>query len=98
MVTTEYVLVETATFLRAHALPHFEDRFFELLDRTIRLCIVWSSPEFFDRTRRFFLKHQDHGWSFTDCATFVLMREEGMRDALTTDKHFKQAGFVPLLQ
>ena len=69
-----------------------------MFDSTIRLQILWSSLAFFTRTKDFFLKHQDHGWSFTDCASFVLMREEGMRDALSTDKHFKQAGFVPLLK
>jgi hypothetical protein len=29
--------------------------------------------------------------------SFSLMRESRIRDAFTTDRHFKQAGFVPLL-
>lgn len=98
LLTTEYVLVETATLLRARKVPHLERNLFTLVDATSRLQVVWSSLPFFTHARDFFLKHQDHGWSFTDCTSFVLMREEGLRDALTTDRHFKQAGIVPLLK
>ena len=38
------------------------------------------------------------GWSLTDCASFQIINERGIRDALTADHHFKQAGFVPLFQ
>ncbi len=33
-----------------------------------------------------------------DCSSFVLMKERGIRTALTTDRHFEQAGFVRLLR
>ena len=33
-----------------------------------------------------------------DCTSFVVMQEEGLTDALTTDRHFEQAGFAVLLQ
>jgi uncharacterized protein len=45
-----------------------------------------------------FRKHADKVWSFTDCVSFALMHELRLRDAFTTDHHFKQAGFVPLLK
>ena len=54
-------------------------------------------PERFELTRRFFLKHHDQDWSFTDCFSFCQMRLSLLTDALTTDKHFREAGFVPLL-
>jgi predicted nucleic acid-binding protein len=34
------------------------------------------------------------GLSFTDCTSFVVMRELKLREALTTDHHFAQAGFT----
>ena len=37
------------------------------------------------------------GWSLTDCASFQIMHARGIRDALTADRHFDQAGFVRLL-
>jgi predicted nucleic acid-binding protein len=43
------------------------------------------------------LKHRDQGYSFTDVTSFIVMRELGMSDALTEDRHFEQAGFRRLL-
>ena len=40
----------------------------------------------------------DKDWSLVDCASFVLMRQRGLTDALTSDHHFEQAGFVALLK
>jgi predicted nucleic acid-binding protein len=38
----------------------------------------------------------DKRWSLTDCISFVVMEDEGLREALTGDRHFAQAGFVPV--
>jgi uncharacterized protein len=43
-------------------------------------------------------KREDKTWSLVDCSSFVLMQREGLTDALTTDHHFVQAGFVALLK
>ena len=40
----------------------------------------------------------DKDWTFIDCASFVVMQQQGLTDALTTDHHFEQAGFVRLLK
>jgi predicted nucleic acid-binding protein len=42
-------------------------------------------------------QHRDKEWGLTDCVSFVLMRQAGILEALTADKHFQQAGFVALL-
>lgn len=39
----------------------------------------------------------DKEWGLTDCISFALMRQEGIEDALTSDVHFRQAGFQTLL-
>jgi predicted nucleic acid-binding protein len=48
-------------------------------------------------TRRYLVKHADREWSFTDCFSFLLMRQSELRRALTKDDHFRQAGYLPLL-
>ena len=40
----------------------------------------------------------DKEWSLTDCASFALMKERGIAEALAHDRHFEQAGFVALLR
>ncbi len=39
----------------------------------------------------------DKEWGLTDCISFVVMKEEGLSLAMTADKHFRQAGFIPLM-
>ena len=39
----------------------------------------------------------DKDWGLTDCVSFALMKREGIREALTADVHFRQAGLVALL-
>jgi len=46
---------------------------------------------------RLYLDRMDKGWSLTDCISFVIMSERGISEALTTDRHFEQAGFSALL-
>lgn len=40
----------------------------------------------------------DKEWSLTDCISFVVMQEQGIRRALAYDEHFEQAGFEALLR
>ena len=43
--------------------------------------------------RDIFFRYRDKSYSFTDCTSFVVMRELKLKDALTTDRHFRQMGF-----
>jgi hypothetical protein len=96
-VTTDYVLDETATLLKARGIGHLIEAFFETVSASRACRIEWMEPERFARTKAFFEKHLDHDWSFTDCFSFLIMRELKLKDALTKDLHFKEAGYSPLL-
>lgn len=40
----------------------------------------------------------DKEWGLVDCLSFIVMWDRGLTEALTSDEHFEQAGFVALLR
>jgi predicted nucleic acid-binding protein len=52
----------------------------------------------FERGLSLYSRRPDKDWSLTDCISFVVMEEHGLRDVLTADHHFQQAGFTILLK
>jgi len=97
VVTTDYVLDETATLLKARGHGSLAGAFFDQLDASEQCIVLSVDRDHFSRARAFFVKHADHAYSFTDCTSFVVMGERGIREALTKDSHFGEAGFTPLL-
>jgi uncharacterized protein len=96
-VTTDYIIDETATLLRARGLTRLLTEFFRLTEESQALTTEWVTPDRFAASRKFMLKHLDQEFSFTDCVSFVVMKELRLTDALATDNHFRIAGFNPLL-
>ena len=59
---------------------------------------VWVTATI-HRAALWLLEHRpDKRYSLCDAVSFVIMRERGIVDALTTDHHFEQEGFVRLLK
>lgn len=96
--TTEYVADETTTLLLIRHSHRAAADFLDTVERSEALRLEWIDPARFHAAADWFRKHGDKEWSFTDCVSFAVMRELRVRDAFTTDRHFRQAGFVPLLQ
>jgi predicted nucleic acid-binding protein len=96
-VTSDYVLDETATLLLSRGLAHLVPGVFDAVFASSACSVAWMDQERFLKTRAFFLKYAEHAWSFTDCASFIIMKEMKLSSALTTDRHFQEAGFTSLL-
>lgn len=98
LVTTEWVLMEVGDALsQPQNRPKFA-RLLELLRGQGDVGIVPASTHWFSRGCEFHALHADKEWSLTDCISFLVMREQKITDALTTDRHFEQAGFRRLLK
>lgn len=97
-VTSEYVVDETITLLLVRHSHAAATDFLDTVERSESLRLEWIGPERFHTAGGLFRRHADKEWSFTDCVRFTLMRELRIRDAFTTDHHFRQAGFVALLK
>jgi hypothetical protein len=95
--TTEYIVDETATLLLVRHSHAAAADFLDTMERSESIRLEWIGPERFFAASAVFRKHADKAWSFTDCVSFVTMRDLRLRDAFTTDRHFRQAGLVPLL-
>jgi predicted nucleic acid-binding protein len=72
-------------------------RVLDLVDQSAGIRVEWIGPDHFATAKTFFRKQADHGYSFTDCTSFVVMQELRITAALTTDRHFKAAGVQVLL-
>ena len=95
---TEFVLLELGNSLsRTPRRTDFPD-LVRHLRRNPRTLVTEASREWFDAGLELYAHCPDKGWSFTDCISFVVMKEQGLVEALTTDRHFTQAGFKALLR
>jgi len=98
IITTEYVVVETGgLLLRPEDRPAYVNLVRDLQsDPAVQ--IVAASGSLFQRGLDLFAKRPDKEWSLVDCLSFVVMKQHRLREALTTDHHFVQAGFRALLR
>jgi predicted nucleic acid-binding protein len=97
LLVTDYVVAETVNLANARSGTGVAIRVLDLLEQSVGIRIEWIGMARFDMTKAFFRKHADHAYSFTDCTSFVVMRELKLSQALTSDRHFTQAGFEALL-
>jgi uncharacterized protein len=97
LITTDYVLDETATLLKARGLATLTQRLFTTVFASSACTVVWMDAQRFTVVTKYFEQHRDQPWSFTDCSSFCVMRERKITEALTKDRHFGQAGFVNIL-
>lgn len=97
-ITTDYVLDETVTLLLIRHSHAAAVDFLDTMERTRFVQTEWTDSLRFSSAATLFRNYHDKEWSFTDCLSFAVMRERAVSDAFTTDHHFAQAGFVPLLK
>ena len=97
IVTTDYVIDEALTLTKARTRAHIALQLLDRIETSAAIAVESIHTTRFETAKAFFRKHADHDYSFTDCTSFVVMRELKITDALTTDGHFAEAGFRPLL-
>lgn len=96
LITTDYVADETLTLLRVRLGLGTAEAWWQLVDSSPRVRWEYVDLARADKARGFFFRYRDKEFSFTDCTSFVVMRDLKLREVLTTDHHFAQAGFVTL--
>lgn len=94
LVTTDYVADETLTLLRLRLGLDAAEAWWRQVDTSARLRWEFIGVTRAEKARTLFFRYRDKAFSFTDCTSFAVMRELRLREALTTDHHFAQAGFT----
>lgn len=100
VVTSQLVLME---FLNYYAPlgKIYRERAVEVVRRLQQypnIEIVPLSDEQFEAALDMYAQRQDKAWGLIDCASFLIMQQRRIIDALAFDEHFRQAGFIPLLR
>lgn len=98
-VTTNYVLAEYVALANARGLSRsdaidFSERVLD--DKEIDL--IWVNEDLHREAVKLLIERYDKTYSLCDAVAFVLMRNLNIDRALTTDRHFKQEGFIRLLE
>lgn len=97
-VTHSYVLAEYVALAQARGFPRKEALAFVTdLQDSSEVEVIYIDEEVHRAALDLLQQRLDKSWSMADAVSFVLMGRLGLREALTTDHHFNQAGFVPLL-
>lgn len=97
LLTTEFILVEIADGLAAVRFRTQATRLIETLQASAQVEIIPASSHLFAKAFDLYRRHADKDWGLTDCASFAVMSESSLSEALTADEHFRQAGFRGLL-
>ncbi len=96
LITTNYVMAELVALLgaRSHVSRRTLLDFVEQIRNSTQVVVIDQALD--DVAWRMLRQHEDKDWSLTDAASFVVMRNLGITEAFSSDKHFGQAGFVCL--
>jgi predicted nucleic acid-binding protein len=100
MITTNYVVIELVALLNS-PLRVPRSQLFQYVDavRTASYINLIHIDISIDIAAWDLLKtRQDKTWSLVDSTSFVVMKQFDIQEALTTDHHFEQAGYIRLLK
>ncbi|MEB3210316.1 MAG: PIN domain-containing protein [Leptolyngbyaceae bacterium] len=99
IVTSNYVIAELVALLES-PLRTPRSRIFTIIDTiktTPYLNIIHIDAATDAAAWKICKSRPDKNWSLVDCSSFVLMEQQTIQIALTSDRHFEQAGFIRLL-
>jgi predicted nucleic acid-binding protein len=98
LVTTQAVLLEIGNTLSDPSLRKAAAQYIAHIRQAPKIDVVPLTLSLFERGLTLYRERTDKSWGLVDCCSFAVMRKRELRDALTADAHFEQAGFRALLR
>ncbi len=95
---TDFIIFETITYLNCSIGRH--DLALRFLEKTKEsgLTVVPVDEGIKGKALELFKKYADKTLSVTDCASFVIMKDNGIQIYAGFDDHFKQMGYNSVLE
>ena len=97
LVTTDAILLEIGNALSRN----FKRESVEIIEEFLTsddVQVIHLHPQLFRNAFDLYKSRSDKMWGLIDCVSFVTMKELGIIEALSADKHFEQAGFNILIK
>ena len=89
---TDAVLLEIANSLARR----YKNEAIEVIEQFLDsedVEVIRLTTEIFDRAFELYKTRLDKEWGLVDCVSFIVMQDHNIREVLTFDQHFAQAGF-----
>lgn len=93
---TEAVLVEVGNALSALN-RNGAVQFIQQCYRTDNINVFRVDTALLMQSLNLYQSRSDNDWGLTDCISFIVMQQQNLTDAVTSDRHFLQAGFRTLM-
>lgn len=99
IITTSYVISEMVPLLQRIGVSRPSIlQLVEMVRTSADITVIHVDEQLDEDGWQLLKSRPDKDWSLVDATSFKLMEQVGMREALTTDRHFEQAGFARLLK
>ena len=98
LVTTRAIVIEIGNALSKEGLRKSAVELIDSMEADEMISIISISDGVYKDAFKLFRSRLDKEWGLTDCISFVVMKQQGITKALTTDQHFQQAGFITLMK
>ena len=99
LLTTDYVIDETATWLKYRANHQVAVQFLELVEsveKTDVLTITEIDKTLFQEAKKLFRQYDSAKLSFTDCTSFAVCQKHNISETYAFDEHFAMMGITVL--
>ena len=96
--TTELILIEVLNYFSEFR-ADIKDRVINAVEQIFKdedTTVLLHNHEDFLKALGFYKLRLDKGYGLTDCASMNAMRELGIAEILSNDRHFEQEGFTKL--
>ncbi len=97
LITTHAVMLEIGNALSKLKYRYAAVKLLQSLEEDPNVIVLPLSESLYTEAFRLYCERPDKEWGLTDCVSFTVMRKHKIAEALTTDEHFRQAGFRALL-